>query len=355
MMCDLCLCGSGKKYADCCEQKPNPFENERTQRKLVAELVKMRSNYKKVCLYPNCSHKGIHAHTISQKAILSLIAENNHVLMPIVKVCQPVDLIPQGIDTQASTFFCFCSNHDKIFSCIDVVSPTLSDHIKFMYAYRAFASTYYKVQRELFCLENQFSKYNMTQNIRCVLMLHELRYNMLALEGCKSLFDNAIISENYNIISSKVVTLDHKVYFSAATCFCPAFDLYGSEVAFDNNQLSMLYVSVIPGTNKTDLIFSWLKNDNTIYKKFAKQLSIVPTPFIIKYLNNLLPLYCENITIGPKLWNKWDSVAQNDFRTIIDCGLTRETKISSSQLSETHKYNLFLKIDDEKKGIINTK
>lgn len=117
----------------------------------------------------------------------------------------------------------------------------------------------------------------------------------------------------------------------------------------------MLYLSIIPGTSKTDLIFSWLKNDNEIYENFAKQLSIAPRRFVLKYLNNLLPLYCENITIGPKLWNKWDSVAQNDFRTIIDWGLTRETKISSSQLSETHKYNLFLKIDDEKKSIINAK
>lgn len=354
-MCDLCLCGSGNKYADCCERKPNPFETEKTQKKLVAELMKLRSNYKKMCLYPNCSNKGINAHTISQKAVLSLIADNDHVLMPIVKVGQPVDLIPQGIEKQASTYFCFCSTHDDKFSCIDVVSPKLSDHIKFMYAYRAFASTYYKVQRELFCLENQFSKYNMTQNIRCVLMLHELRNNMLALEGCKSLFDNAVTSENYSVINSEVVSLDYKVYLSAAACFCPAFDLYGSEISYEQNKLPMLYLSIIPGTSKTDLIFSWLKNDNEIYENFAKQLSIAPRRFVLKYLNNLLPLYCENITIGPKLWNKWDSVAQNDFRTIIDWGLTRETKISSSQLSETHKYNLFLKIDDEKKSIIYAK
>lgn len=344
-MCDLCLCGSGNKYADCCKQKPNPFENEKTQKKLVAELMKLRSNYKKKCLYPNCSNKGINAHTISQKAVLSLIADNNHVLMPIVKVGQPVDLIPQGIEKQASTYFCFCSTHDDKFSCIDVVSPTLSDHIKFMYAYRAFASTYYKVQRELFCLENQFSKYNMTQNIRCVLMLHELRNNMFALEECKSLFDNALMSENYSIINSTVITLDYKVYFSSATCFCPNFDLYGSKINFDYNQLSMLYVSVIPGTNKTNLIFSWLKSDNIVYEKFAKQLSIVPEPFIIKYLNNLLPLYCENLAIGPKLWNSWDSVAQNEFRNFIDWGLSRGSTFDFSQLYRLHKYNLFSKID----------
>lgn len=345
MMCELCLCGSGNKYADCCEQKPNPFKTEKTQKKLVAELMKLRSNYKKMCVYPNCSDIGIHAHTISQKAVLSLITDNDHVLMPIVRVGQSVDLIPQGIETQASTFFCFCSNHDKIFSCIDVVTPVLSDYVKFMYAYRIFASTYYKVQREVYCLEKQVSKYNMTSNIHCMLKLHEMRHAITSLDICKSQFDNAITTENYSLINSEVVSLDYKVHFSAATCFCPAFDLYGSEIIYGNNQLQMLYVSVIPGTNKTDLIFSWLKNDDVLYEKFTKQLSTVPKRFIMKYLNNLLPLYCENIAIGPKLWNMWDSVAQDDFRAIIDWGITRETNINSSQLSQAHNYNLFLKID----------
>ena len=179
MMCDLCLCGSGNKYADCCKQKTNPFENEKAQNKLTAELMKLRSSYKKICLYPNCSDKGIHSHTISQKAVLSLITDSNHVLMPIVRVGQSVDLISQGIETQASTYFCFCGNHDKIFSCIDVISPELSDHTKFMYAYRIFASTYYKVQRELYCLEKQVSKYDMTSNLHCMLKLYEMRQNII--------------------------------------------------------------------------------------------------------------------------------------------------------------------------------
>lgn len=347
MMCDLCLCGSGNKYADCCKQKTNPFENEKAQNKLTAELMKLRSSYKKICLYPNCSDKGIHSHTISQKAVLSLITDSNHVLMPIVRVGQSVDLISQGIETQASTYFCFCGNHDKIFSCIDVISPELSDHTKFMYAYRIFASTYYKVQRELYCLEKQVSKYDMTSNLHCMLKLYEMRQNINSLDKCKSQFDSAVTTKDYGIINSAVVSLDYKVYFSAAACFCPTFDLYGSEISYDQKQFPMLYLSVIPGTNKTDFVFSWLKNDNEVYEKFAKQLSIVPRRFILKYLNNVLPLYCENITIGPKLWSEWDSVAQNDFRTIIDWGLTRETKINSSLLSKAHTYNLFLKIDDK--------
>lgn len=346
-MFDLCPCGSGNKYADCCEQKLNPYETENTKKQLVAELMKLRSNYKKICLYPNCTDRGIHAHTISQKAVLSLIAENDHVLMPIVEVGKPVELIPRGIEKQATTFYCFCGSHDKIFSCIDDVSPILSDHVKFMYAYRTFASTYYKVQRELFCSEKLISKYNMTSNARSILKLYEMRQAIASLYICKSQFDSAVINDNYGVINSVTVSLDYKVYFSAAACFCPAFDLYGLEISFENAHLPLMYVSVIPCPTKTELIFSWLKTDDIVYEKFAKQISIVPKRLIIKYLNNLLPLYCENITIGPKLWNEWDRVAQDDFISIIDWGITRDTAISSSQLFESHKYNLFLKVNTE--------
>lgn len=343
-MSNICPCGSGNKYADCCELKPNPYQTENTKRQLVAELMKLRSNYKKICLYPNCTDKGIHAHTISQKSVLSLIAQEDHVLMPVVEVGKPVTLIPRGIEKQATTFHCFCDTHDKIFSCIDAISPVLCDHVKFMYAYRTFASTYYKVQRELFCSEKLISKYNMTANVSSILKLYEMRQAIPSLDICKSQFDRAVIDDNYGVINSVTISLDYKVYFSAAACFCPGFDLYGSRISYECAHLPMLYISVIPGPTKTELIFSWLKTDDVIYEKFAKQVSTVPKRLILKYLNNLLPLYCENITIGPKLWNKWDDAAHDDFISIIDWGITRDVAISSAQLFEHHKYNLFEKI-----------
>ena len=36
-MSDLCLCGSGNKYADCCELKPNPYQTEETKKQLQCQ------------------------------------------------------------------------------------------------------------------------------------------------------------------------------------------------------------------------------------------------------------------------------------------------------------------------------
>lgn len=345
-MYELCLCGSGKPYESCCKLKPNPYKTENSKKRFVAEFIKLRNNYKKMCLYPSCADVGICAHTISQEAVLSLIAKDNHVLMPIVEVSKPVDLILRGIEKQASTFYCFCYKHDGIFSPIDVVNPVLSDKVKFLYAYRIFASTYYKVQREIHCSEKLISKYDITSNLHSMNKLYEMKQCLPSLNRCKTTFDTAITTNDYNAIESVVATLDYKVYFSAAACFCPAFDLYGSKIIYKDNSLPMLYVSIVPDTTKTNLIFSWLKIDNEVYIKFAKQISIAPKRFIIKYLNNLMPLYCENIAIGPMLWEKWDLTAKDDFKFIINWGITRENAIQSEQLFDVHKYNLFLKIDN---------
>ena len=89
----------------------------------MQEFDKLHNTYKKMCLHPNkseCSRVKTHAHTISQKAVLELIAENGIVLMPIVfGIRNGFRMEPRGIEAKATKFYCFCSNHDKMFAPID--------------------------------------------------------------------------------------------------------------------------------------------------------------------------------------------------------------------------------------------
>ena len=76
-----------KKYSECCEIKISICGNSNGFRGFMQEFDKLHNTYKKMCLHPNkseCSRVKTHAHTISQKAVLELIAENGIVLMPIV-------------------------------------------------------------------------------------------------------------------------------------------------------------------------------------------------------------------------------------------------------------------------------
>ena len=72
----------------------------------------------------------------------------------------------------------------------------------------------------------------------------------------------------YDILESTAITLEYKVYFAAATCFCPKFDVFGNPIVHGEFDLPMLYISVIPDENHTMLIFSWFKEDHYVYSFF---------------------------------------------------------------------------------------
>jgi hypothetical protein len=91
------------------------------------------------------------------------------------------------------------------------------------------------------------------------------------------------------------------------------FDIFGNPIFYDKFDLPMVYISVIPNVNQTYIIFSWFKVNNYVYGFFGEQLKIAPTRLTLKYLNNLIPLNCENMTVSPLLWNKWDASAKEDF------------------------------------------
>lgn len=152
---DLCLCGSGKKYVNCCKGKINPNENEFIHKRFMVELDALRRKYRKTCLHPKseeCSDVKTHAHSISQKAVLDLIAEHGNVLMPVVYgVTNEFQMKPMGIESQATKFYCFCSKHDGMFYDIDKRNVYPNEYSFFLYAYRGFAATYYKFIRELEC------------------------------------------------------------------------------------------------------------------------------------------------------------------------------------------------------------
>jgi len=313
---DLCLCGSGLPYDQCCKRKININQNESIHKMFMDELDKKRRHYKRICLHPQkdmCNNK-IHAHTISQEAVLSLIAENGEVLMPVVHGPTNKFIMERvGIEAKATKFYCFCHYHDTIFKPIDQRAVVLNEQTFFLYAYRTFASTYYKVMRELDCYKALKKKYDMTCNPLAILFYVQTENSLPALNWYKNKFDDAILTNNYDILESTAITLEYKVYFAAATCFCPKFDVFGNPIVHGEFDLPMLYISVIPDENHTMLIFSWFKEDHYVYSFFDKQLKMAPTRLILKYLNNLLPLNCENMTVGPLLWNKWSSAAKEDF------------------------------------------
>ena len=346
---DRCLCGSSKPYDECCKGKINPNQNEEMHKRFMHELDEKRRHYKHLCLHPyqvECCDVKIHAHTISQEAVLSLIAENGEVLMPVVYgITNEFKMKPMGIETKATKFHCFCQTHDAMFYPIDQRSVMLDEHTCFLYAYRTFASTYYKVIRELDCYEALRQNYDVTYNPLAIYFYLQMQSTLPALKMYKERFDVAILTEKFDCLVSKTVTLEYRVYFAAATCFCPMFDILGNRIFHAEYDLPMIHISIIPDEKETRIIFSWFKEDNSIYGFFGEQLKVAPTRLILKYLNNLITLNCENMTVSPVLWDKWDAVAKEDFLRVAHDHLKNETVNSISKIYfEERAYNLFMHI-----------
>jgi len=83
-----------------------------------------------------------------------------------------------------------------------------------------------------------------------------------------------------------------------------------------------------------------------LYTEFKQQLSIIPESFFLKFLNNLLPMSCENIAMGPRLWDNWSKEAQDEFKQKAQYGWPSRS-IPASYFRET-EYDLFENLDDEK-------
>lgn len=343
---DRCLCGSGEKYADCCKGKINPNENESIHKGFMAELDTRRRKYRKICLHPKCdecSEIKTHAHSISQKAVLDLIAEHGNVFMPVVYgITNEFQMKPMGIESQATKFYCFCSKHDGMFCDIDKRNVDINEYSFFLYAYRSFAATYYKVIRELDCFSKLSQKYDYNFSPYAVLMNVQMQNSIPALEWSKKKFDDSILTNKYDCLESIYLTLDYRVYFAVSTCFNLMYDLFGNGINHAEYDLPMVYISVIPQEQQTQIIFSWFKEDDSLYGFFKEQLEIVPTRYVLKYLNNLLPLNCENMTVGPTLWQHWGADAQNEFLKLGSGHLINENvKNNSYSYFEKRAFNLF--------------
>ena len=70
-----------------------------------------------------------------------------------------------------------------------------------------------------------------------------------------------------------------------------------------------------------------------------------PTKLVLKYLNNLLPLNCENMTVSPRLWNVWGKNGQDEFLKVASEHILFDEKMKYQPETyfKDRKFNLFIK------------
>ena len=135
---ELCPCGSGKTYLECCKNRKDRPVKKSKKPLNIQIMEQFRKNQIKCCLYPDSTRCVKHikeAHALQNNKIISQLSEDGHVY--ILNPNKPPQVIPieneepevltmidrVGVN-HATTATCFCDIHDdEVFAPIEKGAP----------------------------------------------------------------------------------------------------------------------------------------------------------------------------------------------------------------------------------------
>lgn len=329
-----CLCGSGKKFKDCCKTKmftsTTPFSEDvlNNPQRINAILQNMMDKTDfKTCVYPDkksCKLPIKNAHTLQNNGVLSAISDLDHVM-----VTDPLDKVRNGYITKrigknkATTFYGFCEYHDS-FLFQDIELTEYKNEIKqnFLYAYRALAQEYHKKESVITSLQNCIK--GNPSVLLSPIMVENYRMMDLARHDIRELleiFNNSHMNQDFDILHNYVHKFDQQYQFAVTTMYVPASTIEGEELvdiySKENDRLPSVFLTVIPTDNGSYLILSCLKSDHDKIKKYFDDIENFTESELKRFLNWTLPTYSENIVLNPRLWDSWSEKAKSQYESII--------------------------------------
>mgnify|MGYP000999511907 CR=1 FL=1 len=344
-----CLCGSGKPFKSCCKGKI--YTNRNVYREDVLKnpnrinhmlQQKLKSTDFKICFHPDkvsCKFPIKNAHTLQNNGILSIIAENDHVM-----VTNLFSKIREGFVThrlsknEATTFYGFCEYHDSvIFKEIETVPYDNQIKQNFLYAYRTCAQEFHKKIRQVKAIQGCFK-----DNPSIVFMegfVESYRNMMLSYSDVNeymNIFNNSFVNNDFDILENYVFEFKERYDFAVSTTFNPTCDLNGKQIndiySTDKERLKGVFLSVLPTQDRTYMILSCLKEDHKSLEAYFNQIKALDENNLKTFLNNVLPTFSENIVLSPRLWNKWTNFSKREYEKIVTGEIGEFNKLLSNEL-----------------------
>jgi len=328
---ELCPCGSGMKYRDCCKNKVETIPQALKKPPEVQVMEMMRKSMKRYCLHPDqvrCKGKIKEAHALQNNKIISILAGNDrHVymmdakkkplLIPMEKG-EPAVIVPinKTSANDATTETCFCDLHDNIvFAAIEKGAPDFDDSnevMKFVYAYKAFIFEYYKQRTAMDIFKECFKKNpSAFKSPSMVGMYRMLQLKMLEFDPVKSHFDKEILAGTHNGVATYVIKIPGQIKFADYAYIAPDYDLDGKKIRHTvKGIMHRLAVTVFPESTQSYILLSCLEQERAIYQRLFDQLNVASLDKIKYYMSMVLPLYSENMVLSSVLWNSWNEEVQ---------------------------------------------
>lgn len=347
-------CGSGKKYKKCCLYKT---DEQRFAEAIIysSENIKNEARIKQ-CLHPNkdeCDEKIIKAHAIQNNRILNKISENGMVVsMDGVQhlMFQTAEAKGRKITT---VFTGFCKYHDKtLFQEIEDKPFVCSSKQLFLLTYRTMAWHYHKKQEQINATSIQYDKllqkgYDYSRSEDFIDYLTMLSLGNSDNNAEKAVFDNYLLNEEYDAISAVIWEIPYEISFAVSMMYELEHDIKGNRIndlrSFEN--VKKIYLNIFPSDGKSLCIWSWLKENDSIFKTFGEQFQKLKVSDKENYFNNNLPRWTDSIVISPRLWDYWQQPIQEAFITHANFDvLYRQMEIETNEYAYRYMntpWNLF--------------
>ncbi len=271
---------------------------------IIREVIMRCTSLSKKCWHPLASSTTCNvdssgniiisgAHSIQNNGVLSLIAEDSHV---VTFAFEEGGFYAKKLSKNvASIFLGFCNTHDSIFKPIEIDSYIGSEEQHFLFAYRGFVvGSHKKLEVSRFINYGTQSENDIKKN--------------------KEIFDNALLKNDFSVIETKVVELPVFYPIAVSSMFYLDFDFEGNPISHSDERMEFVYVTLLPTINKTYFLISYLKRDNHLYghlgdqmrrrNKFKSDISII------------LAVHTGNIFFNPTYYDTFIKVHEQNMEEI---------------------------------------
>ena len=283
--------------------------NDTAKREGINHFFKVHRLSTDRCHEPNevCEQIAIHAHSIPNAAVLAALADDGHVIMPLMKLKVPP---PAEIEfklvgrNKATTFTGLCSAHDNdIFRPIDDAIPDIDDlsHL-FLLAYRAVLREYHV------CLQNGLrfqSSYQKRVELGLSPGTEPCDFGMFATAHLanayecyeyKREFDLCYLASDWASLTHHVVVLENQPPTIAVSSMFSLDDV-------DAPETPRVTLNVFPSGKDVAVAFSATPSDAPFVTAYLQRLLAADGYFQKYLLSKLILQSCDNFALAPKYYN----------------------------------------------------
>ena len=147
------------------------------------------------------------------------------------------------------------------------------------------------------------------------------------------------------MLTSVIWKFPHFSNFAASGLEAPSKDIDGNQIQdLLNKQQNVghIFYSVFPENNATYAIIAWAKIYDNLFEPIKKRLQEFTEQERKNYINNTLPITCENIAIKPSAWEKMSEPEKEEFEALF-WGLSELAELSGEYIDRTSApmYDMF--------------